>query len=78
MKQIQFSQFDPVRLFTYVLSRLVESHEVEVDRSKERISPGEAGPWAGARVPPRLAAVLKTFSRPRGGGGHRAITKSAE
>jgi hypothetical protein len=41
MKHIQLSQFDPARLFTYVLSRLVESHAVEGDRSKERISFGE-------------------------------------
>jgi hypothetical protein len=34
MKQIQLSQFDPARLFTYVLSRLVESHAVEADSSK--------------------------------------------
>jgi hypothetical protein len=38
MKQIQFSQFDPARLFTYMLSRLVESHAAEDDRSKERIT----------------------------------------
>jgi hypothetical protein len=42
MKQIQLSQFDPAPLFTYVLSRLVESHGAEVDESKERISSGEA------------------------------------
>ena len=29
MKQIQIGQFDPARLLTYVLSRLVESHAVE-------------------------------------------------
>jgi len=32
MKEIQFSQFDPTRLFTYVLSRLVESHAAEASR----------------------------------------------
>jgi hypothetical protein len=42
MKQIQLSQFDPARLFTYVLSRLVYSHGAEANRSKERISSGEA------------------------------------
>jgi hypothetical protein len=42
MKQLQLSQFDPARLFTYVLSRLVESHAAEGDRSKERIASGEA------------------------------------
>jgi hypothetical protein len=42
MKQIQLSQLDPARLFTYVLSRLVESHGAKGDRSKERISLGEA------------------------------------
>jgi hypothetical protein len=41
MKHIQLSQFDPARLFTYVLSRLVESHAVEGDRSNERIGSGE-------------------------------------
>jgi hypothetical protein len=41
MKQIQLSQFDPARLFTYVLSRLVESHGAEGDR-KEGVSSGEA------------------------------------
>jgi hypothetical protein len=41
MKHIQLTQFDPARLFTYVLSRLVEPHAVERDQSKERISSGE-------------------------------------
>jgi hypothetical protein len=41
MKQTQFSQFDPARLFTYVLSRLVKPHAVERDRNKERINSGE-------------------------------------
>jgi hypothetical protein len=41
MKHFQLTQFDPARLFTYVLSRLVEPHAVERDRSKERISSGE-------------------------------------
>ncbi len=40
MKQIQLSQFDPTRLFTYVLSRLVESHAAEGHR--ERIISGQA------------------------------------
>ena len=42
MKQIQLSQFDPARLFTYVLSRLVESHAAGGDRDKERISSDQA------------------------------------
>jgi hypothetical protein len=29
MKQIQIGQFDPARLLTYLLSRLVEAHSVE-------------------------------------------------
>jgi hypothetical protein len=29
MKQIQMGQFDPARLLTYLLSRLVEAHSVE-------------------------------------------------
>jgi hypothetical protein len=41
MKQIQLSQFDPARLFTYVLSRLAESHGAEGDGSKAPISSGE-------------------------------------
>jgi hypothetical protein len=29
MKQIQLDQFDPARLLTYLLSRLIESHAVD-------------------------------------------------
>jgi hypothetical protein len=29
MKQIQIGQFDPTRLLTYLLSRLVDAHSVE-------------------------------------------------
>jgi hypothetical protein len=29
MKQIQIGQFDPARLFTYLLSRLIDAHSVE-------------------------------------------------
>jgi len=42
MKQIQLSQFDPTRLFTYVLSRLVESHAAEGERGKEWMSQAAA------------------------------------
>jgi hypothetical protein len=42
MKHIQVSQFDPARLFTYMLSRLVESHAAQADQGKERISSGQA------------------------------------
>jgi hypothetical protein len=66
MKQIQLSQFDPARLFTYVLSRLV-SHAAEGDRSKERIASGEA---AAVRRSPNstsssssLGEVLKNTQR---------------
>jgi hypothetical protein len=34
MKQIQLGQFDPARLLTYVLSRLIETHSVEDAASK--------------------------------------------
>jgi hypothetical protein len=67
MKQIQFSQFDPTRLFTYVLSRLVESHAAESDRSKARISSGEAA--SAPRSPNStssssgLEEILKTTQR---------------
>ena len=64
MKQIQFSHFDPARLFTYVLSRLVESHGAEADR---RVSSGEAaavdrGP-SSASSGSSLEEVLKTTQR---------------
>jgi hypothetical protein len=29
MKQIQIGQFDPARLLTYLLSRLVDAHSIE-------------------------------------------------
>ena len=57
MKEIQFSQFDPTRLFTYVLSRLVESHAAEAGRSKEQISSGEA-----ASVPRSPNSTLSSSS----------------
>jgi hypothetical protein len=34
MKQIQLDQFDPARLLTYLLSRLIESHAVDQAPSK--------------------------------------------
>ena len=34
MKQIQIGQFDPARLFTYLLSRLVDAHSVEAATRK--------------------------------------------
>jgi hypothetical protein len=68
MKQIQLSQFDPARLFTYVLSRLVESHGVEADSSKERISSGDAAAAAGSGPSSTssssgLEDILKTTQR---------------
>ena len=67
MKQIQLSQFDPARLFTYVLSRLVESHGVEADSSKERISSGEAAAVCSCPSPTSsssgLEDILKTTRR---------------
>jgi hypothetical protein len=67
MRQIQLSQFDPARLFTYVLSRLVETHGVEADSSKERISSGEAaaagsGP-SSTSSSSGLEDILKTTQR---------------
>jgi hypothetical protein len=67
MKQIQIAHFDTARLFTYVLSRLVESHAAEGVKSKERISSGEAA--AAPRSPnstsssSSLEEVLKTAQR---------------
>ena len=72
MKQIQLSQFDPARLFTYVLSRLVESHGAELDR-KERISSGD-GAVLGADGSSSLEEIIKTPQRHWPSG----ITKSAE
>ena len=67
MKQIQLSQFDPARLFTYVLSRLVDSHGAEADRSKERISSGEAAAVCSGPSPTSsssgLEDILKTTQR---------------
>ena len=70
MKQIQLSQFDPARLFTYVLSRLVDSHGAEADRSKERISSGEVAAVGGDSGDPSstsssggLGEFLKTTRR---------------
>jgi len=63
MKQIQLSQFDPARLFTYVLSRLVESHAAEDDRSKERINSSEAAAVGGGSSTNSLEEILKTTQR---------------
>jgi hypothetical protein len=67
MKQIQLSQFDPTRLFTYVLSRLVESHAAEGDRSKKRISSGRAAAVGKGQnstsSSSRLEAILRTAER---------------
>ena len=67
MRQIQLSQFDPARLFTYVLSRLVEAHGAEGDRSKERISSGKAaavgGSLSSTSSSSSLAEILKTTQR---------------
>jgi hypothetical protein len=66
MKQIQLSQFDPARLLTYVLSRLVESHATEGDRSKERISSGHAAMGKGqssTSSSSRLEEILRTAER---------------
>jgi hypothetical protein len=55
--QIRFSEFDPARLFRYVLSRLVEPHAAEADTSKSALA--KRRPPPEARIPPRLAVVLK-------------------
>jgi hypothetical protein len=34
MKQIQMGQFDPARLLTYLLSRLVDAHSLEAAATK--------------------------------------------
>jgi hypothetical protein len=67
MKQIQLGQFDPTRLFTYVLSQLVESHAAQGDRSKKRISSGQAAAMGrGQRSTSsssRLEEILRTAER---------------
>jgi hypothetical protein len=68
MKQIQLSQLDPARLFTYVLSRLVEPHGAKGgDRSKERVSSGEAAAVRGGASSTSSSAsleeILKTTQR---------------
>jgi hypothetical protein len=65
MKQIQLSQLDPARLFTYVLSRLVESHGAEGDRSKERLSSTAAvrGGASSTSSSASLEEILKTTQR---------------
>jgi hypothetical protein len=66
MKQIQLSQFDPARLFTYVLSRLIESHAAEGNRDKEWISSGQAaaaGKGQSSTSSSRLEEILRTAER---------------
>jgi hypothetical protein len=67
MKQIQLSQLDPTRLFTYVLSQLVESHAAESDRSKKRISSGQAAAvgkgQSSTSSSSRLGEILRTAER---------------
>jgi hypothetical protein len=66
MKQIQLSQFDPARLLTYVLSRLVESHAAD-DGSKKQISSGQAAALGRGQSSTfsssRLEEVLRTAER---------------
>lgn len=60
MKQIQLSQFDPARLFTFVLSRFVESHAAEGDRSREWMSQAAAVSTSSSRRPEE---ILRTTLR---------------
>ncbi len=48
MKHIQLSQFDPARLLTYVLSRLVECHGIEEETGKSAALPIDAGQMSGS------------------------------
>jgi hypothetical protein len=41
MKQVQLSQFDPARLLTYLLSRLIDARSVEAATRKS--GPGKIG-----------------------------------
>jgi len=48
VKHIQLSQFDPARLLTYVLSRLVECHGIEEETGKSAALPIDAGQMSGS------------------------------
>jgi hypothetical protein len=64
MRQIQLGQFDPARLLTHVLSRLIEAHTVAHAMKKsgtETIGARQAGL---GRVPTRTAGeILKAAER---------------
>ncbi|MGB9392727.1 MAG: hypothetical protein WCB70_22435 [Xanthobacteraceae bacterium] len=64
MKQIQLGQFDPARLLTYVLSRLVESHAVERAVRKSGADKIDAERAQSQRSPTKAAGeILKAAER---------------
>jgi hypothetical protein len=64
MRQIQFGQFDPTHLLTYLLSRLVESHSVAQVERKSGDDTIDAEQAQLPRSPTRAAGeVLKTAAR---------------
>ncbi len=64
MKQIQLGQFDPARVLTYVLSRLVESHAAEQTARKSEVNAIDAGKAQLPRSPARTAGeILRTTER---------------
>jgi hypothetical protein len=64
MKQIQLRQFDPARLLTHVLSRLVEAHTVEHAMKKSGSETIGARQARLGCVPTRTAAeILKAAER---------------
>lgn len=69
MKQFQFGQFDPARLLTYVLSRLVESHAIERTMRKSASDAIDAGQVS--RSPGRAAGDIELPND----AGRRVITE---
>jgi hypothetical protein len=64
VKQIQLGQFDPARLLTYVLSRLIESRAVDQTVSKSGANTTDADQAQLARSPARAAGeILKAAER---------------
>jgi hypothetical protein len=64
MRQIQLGLFDPARLLTHVLSRLVEAHTVEHVMKKRRTETIGARQARPGRVPTRTAGeILKAAER---------------
>jgi hypothetical protein len=71
MKQIQIGQFDPARLLTYLLSRLVDAHSAEV--ATRESGSGRIGDKHN-QLPYASTRVGKSSKLPKGA-GRRAIIK---